>query len=48
MTRCRYSLHAAVPDTAGHSDETLILQCERDTGHKGVHRYDYGITWSAA
>lgn len=44
--RCRAALEAAVPDTPGHTRETVVLQCERPAGHRGVHRYDYGVSWS--
>ena len=46
IVRCRSALEAPVPDVGdGYENSTLILQCEREDGHKGVHRYSETVTW---
>lgn len=44
--RCRSALEAKVPDVGdGYENSTLVLQCEREIDHKGVHRYSETVTW---
>lgn len=46
-TRCPQSLEVPLPDAGdGYENSTLILQCERDAGHPGTHRYPGPITWT--
>lgn len=44
--RCRAVLEARIPDTAGYRDAAVVIQCGRDTGHRGIHRYTDEITWT--
>jgi len=47
VTRCRAVLEVPLPDVGdGYTNSTLILQCSRDAGHKGMHKYHDPITWN--
>lgn len=45
--RCSKALEIEVPDTPGHVDEVIVLQCTKKTGHKGQHRTaDQSLFWT--
>ena len=47
LPRCQQALEVPLPDAGdGYHDSVLILQCERDAGHPGTHRYPGPITWT--
>jgi hypothetical protein len=45
-TRCRVCLTVPLPDEPGYVDQGVALQCQREDGHKGMHRYHDPITWT--
>lgn len=45
--RCPEALTVPLPDAGdGYENASLVLQCERDAGHRGTHRYPGPITWT--
>lgn len=47
LPRCQHALEVPLPDVGdGYHDSTLIVQCSRDAGHKGMHRHLDPITWN--
>ncbi|WP_157227739.1 hypothetical protein [Nocardia asiatica] len=44
--RCLSRLEALLPDEGGYIDARLILQCDRDQGHRGQHRHAGPVTWT--
>ena len=45
-TRCQAAAEVRLPDMDGYVSSVLALQCERDAGHPGQHRYPGPITWT--
>lgn len=47
LPRCPLALEVSLPDAGdGYENASLILQCEREAGHPGQHRYHQPITWT--
>lgn len=45
MTRCRSIIEARIPDEPSITGAVVLIQCEKETGHKGLCRNDERITW---